>query len=214
MKRNKLIGSCLCGLQFITPLLHGQNNTSKPNILFIVADDQRADAIGCAGNPYIKTPNIDSLAANGIRFANSYIMGGHHGAISAPSRAMLLSGMNLFKVYDKLDGVKTMPMHFAENGYVTFGTGKWHNEKSAFEASFQNGKNVFLGGMADHFNVPVCDLGPNGKLSEPVHKGFSTDIFAGAAIDFVEKYSAGGKKETFLLLCCLYCSPRSLFATD
>ncbi len=86
-------------------------------------------------------------------------MGGHHGAISAPSRAMLLSGKNLFHVYDKLEGVKTMPMHFAENGYVTFGTGKWHNEKSAFEASFQKGKNVFLGGMADHFNIPVSEPG-------------------------------------------------------
>lgn len=184
-------------MQFITPLLHGQNDTSKPNILFIVADDQRADAIGCAGNPYIRTPNIDNLAANGIRFTNGYIMGGHHGAISAPSRAMLLSGMNLFKVYDKLEGIKTMPMHFSEHGYVTFGTGKWHNEKSAFEASFQNGRDVFLGGMANHFNVAVCDLGADGKLSEPDIKGFSTDIFAGAAIDFIEKYSAGNKTNPF-----------------
>jgi arylsulfatase A-like enzyme len=184
-------------MQFITPVLHGQNETSKPNILFIVADDQRADAIGCAGNPYIRTPNIDNLAANGIRFTNSYIMGGHHGAISAPSRAMLLSGLNLFRVYDKLEGIKTMPMHFSENGYVTFGTGKWHNEKSAFEASFQNGKDVFLGGMADHFNVPVCDLGSDGKLSEPDQKGFSTDIFAGAAIDFIERYSSGKRINPF-----------------
>jgi len=184
-------------MQFISPLLHSQNEAAKPNILFIVADDQRADALGCAGNPYIRTPNIDSLASRGTRFTNSYIMGGHHGAISAPSRAMMLSGLNLFRVYDKLDGVKTMPMHFAEHGYVTFGTGKWHNEKSAFEASFQNGKNVFLGGMANHFSVPVRDLGSKGKLSEPVSKGFSTDIFAGAAIDFINGYSAGNKNNPF-----------------
>lgn len=184
-------------MQFIASFLHGQNESSKPNILFIVADDQRADAIGCAGNPYIRTPNIDNLAANGTRFTNSYIMGGHHGAISAPSRAMLLSGLNLFRVYDKLEGVKTMPMHFSEYGYVTFGTGKWHNEKSAFEAGFQNGKSVFLGGMADHFNVPVYDLGPDGKLSEPELKGFSTDIFANATIDFIERYSEGSKASPF-----------------
>ena len=86
-------------------------------------------------------------------------MGGHHGAICAPSRAMLMSGKSLFHVYDDLEGVHTMPMHFAENGYETFGTGKWHNGAKTFEASFQMGKNVFIGGMADHFQVPCRDLG-------------------------------------------------------
>ena len=126
----------------------------KPNILFLFADDQRADALGCSGNTYIRTPNIDKLAENGVRFSNSYVMGGHHGAICAPSRAMLMSGKSLFHVYDKLEGVHTMPMHFAENGYETFGTGKWHNGANTFEASFQKGDNVFIGGMSDHYNVP------------------------------------------------------------
>ena len=62
----------------------------KPNILLIFADDQRADALSIAANPYIKTPHIDELANSGTRFQNSYVMGGHHGAICAPSRAMLL----------------------------------------------------------------------------------------------------------------------------
>jgi arylsulfatase A-like enzyme len=137
----------------------------RPNILFILADDQRADAIGASGNTYIKTPNIDILAKSGVRFSNSYVMGGHHGAISAPSRAMLLSGKSLFHVYDKLEGVHTMPMHFTENGYQTFGTGKWHNGAKMFEASFQNGKNVFIGGMCDHYNVPCQDLGADHKLT-------------------------------------------------
>ncbi|HWS01017.1 MAG TPA: sulfatase-like hydrolase/transferase, partial [Prolixibacteraceae bacterium] len=127
---------------------------ARPSILFLFADDQRADALGCAGNPYIRTPHIDRLAKSGVRFTNGYVMGGHHGAICAPSRAMLLSGKSLFHVYDKLDGVETMPAYFAKHGYETFGTGKWHNGKSAFEASFQQGKNVMLGGMSDHYNVP------------------------------------------------------------
>jgi arylsulfatase A-like enzyme len=174
------------------------NPDEKPNILFILADDQRADALGCAGNHFIKTPNIDNLAKNGVRFVNSYVMGGHHGAISAPSRAMLLSGKNLFSVYDKLLNVRTMPMYFAENGYITFGTGKWHNEKQAFENGFQFGENVFLGGMADHFNISVADMGPDGKLSAPVKKGFSTDIFAGAAISFITEYAASDRRNPFL----------------
>ena len=169
----------------------------KPNILFFFADDQRADALGCAGNTYVKTPNIDKLAESGVHFRNTYVMGGHHGAICAPSRAMLMSGKSLFHVYDVLDGVTTMPAHFAEFGYTTFGTGKWHNGKSAFEATFQNGKNVFLGGMSDHFQVPVRDLGEDGKLSEPTLERFSTDLFAGAATDFLENYAASGSENPF-----------------
>ena len=197
MNTNQLIAGCVSGISILTAAVSCQKKEHKPNILFILADDQRADAMGCAGNPYIKTPNIDRLAEHGLRFTNSYVMGGHHGAISAPSRAMLLSGMNLFNVYDKLEGVKTMPMHFAENGYVTFGTGKWHNEKSAFEASFQKGENVFLGGMADHFNVSVRNMSIDRKLSEPELKGFSTDLFGGSAISFINNYSKGDKEQPF-----------------
>ena len=77
----------------------------KPNILFLFADDQRADALGISGNHYIRTPNIDNLARSGVRFTSCYVMGGHHGAICAPSRAMLMSGKSLFHVYDRLEGV-------------------------------------------------------------------------------------------------------------
>lgn len=170
---------------------------SRPNVLFLFADDQRADALGCSGNTYIRTPNIDRLAYNGIRFRHGYVMGGHHGAICAPSRAMLMSGKSLFHVYDKLEGVQTMPAYFAKNGYTTFGTGKWHNEKSAFEATFQKAKNVFLGGMSDHFKVPCYDMGADGKLAATETKGFSTDIFARAAKDFLTEYSGGSREKPF-----------------
>lgn len=169
----------------------------RPNVLFIFADDQRADALGIAGNPNIRTPNIDLLAKEGSRFTNAYVMGGHHGAICAPSRAMMLSGKSLFHVYDRLDGVETMPMYFGKNGYSTFGTGKWHNEKVAFEASFQKAKNVFLGGMADHFNIAVRDMDSHGVLGEPNKMGFSTDLFTEAAIDFIEEYAGTDRVNPF-----------------
>jgi arylsulfatase A-like enzyme len=174
-----------------------KSNLTKPNVLFLFADDQRADALGASGNTYIRTPNIDHLAKTGVRFTSAYVMGGHHGAICAPSRAMLMSGKSLFHVYDKLEGVHTMPMHFAENGYETFGTGKWHNLIPNFEASFQKGKNVLIGGMSDHYKVPCRDLGTDRKLSKPVIKEFSTDLFAGAAIDYINEYSAGKRDMPF-----------------
>lgn len=195
MTNKSILIICLLVIGTVSFKVTAQN--SKPNVLFIFADDQRADAMGCSGNTYIQTPNIDKLAQNGVRFTNSYVMGGHHGAICAPSRAMLMSGKSLFHVYDKLDGVKTMPMHFAENGYETFGTGKWHNKAPSFEAGFQYGSNVFIGGMADHFNTPMRDLGKDGKLSEPVKKGYSTDLFADAAIDYINGYAQEKKDRPF-----------------
>jgi len=189
------------GLIGCTPALssdYPHANQAKPlNVLFIIADDLRADALNFGDNPYILTPNIRNLADNGIRFTNCYVMGGHHGAICAPSRAMLMSGKQLFRVYDKLDGVYTMPQHFAKHGYKTFGTGKWHNGAESFIASFQHGKNVFLGGMCDHFKVPCRDLLPEKKLSLPTEKGYSTDVFTDAAIDFISGYANGQDKAPF-----------------
>ncbi len=184
----------LTSLESCVPAVQKQE---KPNVLILFADDQRADALRCSGNTYIKTPNIDRLSENGVRFTNSYIMGGHIGAICAPSRAMMLSGKSLYHVYDNLDGVNTMPMHFAGQGYETFGTGKWHNGAKTFEASFQKGSNVFIGGMCDHYNVPCRNLGSDGKLTKPETKGFSTDLFADAAIRYLNNYAMGTRENPF-----------------
>src|SRR5690606_29493029 len=174
-----------------------QSQQAKPNILFLFADDQRADALGASGNPYIRTPNLDQLASEGSRFENAYVMGGNHGAVCAASRAMLLSGKSLFHVYDKLKDERTMPMDFAQAGYSTFGTGKWHNEKEAFEASFQYARNVYLGGMADHYAVPMLDYDANGKLVEPTTKGYSTEVFAEGTIDFLNSHAKSGTDKPF-----------------
>ena len=174
-----------------------ENKYRKPNILFIFADDQRADAIGISGNCHISTPNIDNLAKNGILFKNAYVMGGHHGAICAPSRAMLFSGKSLFRVYDRLDGIETLPHYLSANGYQTFGTGKWHNGSSSFEANFQEGEKIMIGGMSDHFNVPVMDLNENKKLNNLQIKGFSTDIFADTAIKYIDRYGKSTQEKPF-----------------
>ncbi|WP_439474846.1 sulfatase-like hydrolase/transferase [Algoriphagus formosus] len=169
----------------------------SPNVLFLFADDQRADALGIYGNSYIQTPTIDQLAREGSRFTNAYVMGGNHGAICMASRAMLFSGKNLFRVYDKLQGEHTMTMDFAAAGYKTFGTGKWHNEREAFEASFQEAKNVYLGGMANHYDLPLRDFDDSGKLGEPERKGYSTELFAQAAIDFIKSHSQTNPNQPF-----------------
>jgi len=173
----------------IALLLAGQETQStKPNILFFFADDQRADTINALGNKTIITPNIDKLVKEGTAFERAYIMGGSQGAVCVPSRAMMLSGKSLFRISEQLKGATTWPMALRDAGYETFATGKWHNGQPALAASFPNAKSIYLGGMSGQFNTPVSDVGTEGKminLKSP--NEHCSETFANEAIEFLQK---------------------------
>ncbi len=159
-----------------------------PNIVFIYADDMRFDAVAAHENHYIQTPNIDALIAGGMDFTNAYCMGGHHGAICMPSRAMLMSGKSLFRVYDKLDTTFNFPMLFEENGYKTFASGKWHNGQESFRRTFEKGNNIFFGGMCDHFHVPLHKMPDRENIQSIGSDSVSSKLFADATIEFIHQH--------------------------
>ena len=143
---------------------------TRPNILICFADDQRFDTIQALGNPNISTPNLDRLVARGTTFTQAHIPCGTHGAICMPSRAMLHTGRSLFHIQDS---GATIPQDHTmlgevlrQEGYATFGTGKWHNGRDSFNRSFADGDEIMYGGMADHWNVPVYHYDPTGKYDQ------------------------------------------------
>lgn len=104
---------------------------SKPNILILYADDWRNDTLGVAGNPIVKTPNIDRLAREGVRFTNSFVTT----SICGVSRATLFTGQWMsrhgnpaFEMF-KTHWSETYPGLLRASGYYTGHIGKWHNGK-------------------------------------------------------------------------------------
>jgi len=81
-------------------ILDLEPQVNRPNILFMIADDHRYDALGTIDNSVVSTPNLDALASDGTSFSHTFIMGSCSPAVCLPSRAMLLAGMGLFKVFD------------------------------------------------------------------------------------------------------------------
>ncbi|MGC8639889.1 MAG: sulfatase-like hydrolase/transferase [Isosphaeraceae bacterium] len=175
---------------FLAGLARGAEE--RPNILFLFSDDQRADTIACLGNEHIRTPTLDRLAQSGTVFTRAYCMGSWHGAVCAPSRAMLMTGRTLYRVKENLAGATTWPEMFARDGYSTFITGKWHNGRQSVLRAFQQGKAVFLGGMGNPYALPIQDFSSDHTMVNQRKSGeHSVKLFADAAIGFLKQQKAG-----------------------
>ena len=166
---------------------------SRPNVLFMIADDHRWDAIGGMGDPTVKTPTMDSLIARGTTFRQTHIMGSLVGAVCVPSRAAVLTSANLFRSGGNQINrdLAVWPRVMREAGYHTFFSGKWHNDRQTFTDSFDDGAKIFFGGMSDQYKVPVFDFDPTGKYPSDtryIGEKFSTELFTDAAVQFVENY--------------------------
>lgn len=160
---------------------------TRPNVLVLFADDQRADTIAALGNSAIQTPNLDKLVRRGVAFDSAYMQGGNNGATCVPSRAMLLSGQCLFRIDEKLLRDETWPAVFGRSGYSTFVSGKWHNGESSLPKCFQEARGLFLGGMTNPLSAKLTDLA-DGKLLKPqIAPKHACAVFADEAINFIQR---------------------------
>lgn len=169
--------------------------TSRPNVLVILTDDQRFSTIHALGNQEIITPNMDKLVREGTAFTQAHIQGGLSGAICCPSRAMLMSGRDLFHLHK--DGAyvpstdTTFPELFRANGYITFETGKWHQDEACYNRSFTTGDNIMFGGMnppetGGQYRPRLHHYDSSGQYKTPFWgEDFSSIYFADAAVDFL-----------------------------
>jgi len=195
----------------------------RPNVLLIIADDQRFDTISAVGIDSVETPNLDRLVGSGCAFTRAHNMGSEHGAVCVPARSMIHSGRSLFHL-DGPGGMTTehppLPERFGNAGYRTFGTGKWHNGPEAFNRCFDEGEDIFFGGMGNHWNVPVTDrhslddypgdrphrflpgdrkgVQPDRQIYERYASGtHSSELFADAMIQFLRDHTLSGDSRPF-----------------
>ena len=162
---------------------------SRPNFLFMIADDHRHSALGALGAEAVETPVFDQLMADGVCFTQAHIMGSTSGAVCMPSRGMLMTGRGLFDTPDPLpDDSQLLPELLQANGYTTFGTGKWHNRRGSYARCFSQSGRVFFGGMNDQFAMPVNDFDPAGEYPPEetyIADGYATTVFADDMIEFL-----------------------------
>lgn len=152
----------------------------QPNILFMMTDDHAAHAISCYGSKINQTPQLDRLAAGGMRFENCFCTN----SICAPSRAVILTGK-----YSHLNGhidnrsrfdgsQQTIPKVLGPAGYQTAMIGKWHLVSDPTGFDYWN----ILPGQGAYHNPPMIEMG-----ERQTHQGYATDLIADFSMDWIRK---------------------------
>ena len=183
----------------------------RPNIIVMLTDDQGYGDFFCTGNPILKTPQMDRLHDEGVRFTDFHV-----GPTCSPTRSALLSGRHEFKngvTHTILERERmsvatvTLAQVLQSAGYTTGIFGKWHlGDEDAYQPNRRGFDEVFIhggGGIGQTYPGSCGDV-PDNKYFDPVIKhngrfektsGFCTDIFTAQAMKWIA--SAKGKKPFF-----------------
>jgi len=183
----------------------------KPNIVFILTDDQGYGDVSAHGNPVLKTPNLDRLHAEGVRFTDFHVS-----PTCSPTRSALLTGRHEFKngiTHTILERERltlkatTLPQVLKTVGYTTGIFGKWHlGDEADHQPNRRGFDEVFIhgaGGIGQSY-PGSCGDAPGNTYFDPaiLHngkfektKGYCTDVFFGQATKWIE--SVKGKDAPF-----------------
>ena len=186
--------------------------SGKPNIVFIMADDLGYADVSCYGQHDYTTPNVDRLAAEGLKFTQAYA----NSAVCSPTRTALITGRYQYRLAAGLEEVinlqspknaglpsshPTLPSLLKRSGYTTTLVGKWHlgflPDFSPLKSGYDHFFGIF-GGSADYFNHGSKSSAPLYEGEVPVDRvGYMTNLLGDRAVKTIEGYAKS--KEPFLL---------------
>jgi arylsulfatase A-like enzyme len=181
----------------------------KPNIVFILADDLGYADVSCYGRREYATPNIDRIAAEGMRFLQAYA----NSAVCSASRTAIITGRYQDRLPVGLEepvgtrddgmivglppGLPTLPAQLKKAGYGTTLVGKWHLGPLPAYGPLKSGYDHFYGfreGASDYFNHDAGLWAEDERAHEP---GYLTDLFGDRAVRVVDDYARA--RQPFLL---------------
>jgi len=171
------------GAAAAAPLIAGAGSRRR-NIIFILIDDLRYDAMSFTGHPVIETPHIDRMASQGIHLKNAFVTT----SLCSPSRASILTGLYAHK-HQILNnstllpkGTVTFPVLLQKSGYKTGFVGKWHMGGSTDEPRPGFDRWVSFRGQGVYFDPTFNIDGERVK-----REGYVTDLITDYSIEFIKK---------------------------
>src|SRR4051812_47194696 len=201
VNRRTVLGGAMAGAMALKHSGIGAQTASRPNIIFIMADDLGYADLSCYGRPDFKTPNLDRLAAEGMRFTSAYA----NSAVCSATRLALITGRYQYRLPAGLEepiagrdvGISpelpTLPSLLGSAGYETALIGKWHLGRLPKYGPLKSGYQHFWGfrgGAVDYYTHTNHGADLWDGDTPITEAGYLTDLLGDRAVRIVGDFAA------------------------